>query len=260
MRIVVCIKQVPSTNKVVMDPVKNTIIREGKTAVINPNDLYALELAITLKERYGAHIIVFSMGIPATERLLRDCVARGADEAVLLSDRAFAGADTLATSYTLSRGIEAAGGVDLIFCGKMAIDGDTAHIGPQLAVTMGLPHVGGVFEITELDRDFITIRRLVDTRVEKLKIRLPALLATGKDINLPRMPSISGIRRSLGDVFLSKGAAAIGADPSKTGLAGSPTQVLEIFTSRNNRTTIPIEGEVSTQLEQILALVTEAKK
>ena len=141
MRYVVCIKQVPSTNEVRLDPVTNTILRDGRQSVVNPFDAHAVEEGVRLKERFGGEVLAISMGIPAVEELLRDAVARGADRAVLLSDRAFAGADTLATSYTLAAGIRRAGTFDLILCGKMAVDGDTAQIGPELAEQLGIPHL-----------------------------------------------------------------------------------------------------------------------
>lgn len=255
MKIAVCVKQVPSTNKVEMDPITNTIIRDGKSAVINPYDLFALEVAISLKERYGATVTVFSMGIPATENILRDCVARGADEAILLSDLAFAGADTLATSYALAKGMDAAGQFDLILCGQMAIDGDTAQTGPELAATIGIPHVAGVFEVVELTAELITIKRSSGNFVDLLAVSLPALLTTDKDINHPRMPTIAGIRHSLGDVFTLKSAADIKADTTKTGIAGSPTQVFETFVPQSDRVAKAIKGDLAAQVNQLVTLI-----
>lgn len=150
MKIAVCIKQVPSTNEVRLDPVTNTIIRDGRQSVTNPFDTYAVEAAVQIKEQLGGEVTVLSMGIPSTERLLRDACSRGADKGVLLSDRAFAGADTLATSYALSLWCRTAG-LDLILCGKMAVDGDTAQIGPELAEHLGIPHITDVCEILEID-------------------------------------------------------------------------------------------------------------
>ncbi|MEG2204797.1 MAG: electron transfer flavoprotein subunit beta/FixA family protein, partial [Oscillospiraceae bacterium] len=194
MKIIVCIKQVPSTNEVRLDPVTNTIIRDGRQSVTNPFDSYALEQAVELKEKMGGTVTVLSMGIPDTERLLRDAMSRGADAALLLSDRAFAGADTLATSYTLSLGVRKLGGADLILCGKMAVDGDTAQIGPELSEQLGIAHVTDVSEILSIEAGRITVRRLCDGGSQTLEVRLPALLTVLKDINMPRMPSIAGVR------------------------------------------------------------------
>lgn len=260
MKIAVCIKQVPSTNKVRMDPVTNTIIRDGKDAVINPYDLFALELAITLSERYGAHVTAFSMGIPATESLLRDAVARGISGAVLLTDRAFAGADTLATSYTLARGIASAGKFDLILCGRMAIDGDTAQIGPELAEALGIPHVSGVSEIISLSENKAIAVRLTDSAAETLEIALPALLTIQKDINIPRMPSIAGIRRSLAEGFTLKRAADISADPRRLGLDGSPTQVVRTFVPQADKLSETIEGTAAEKTAKLLNIIGEVRK
>ena len=147
MKIIVCIKQVPSTNEVKLDPETKTIIRDGRQSVINPFDTYAMEEAVRLKEKLGGTVCALSMGIPAVERLLREAMSRGVDSALLLSDRAFAGADTLATAYTLSLGVRHLGDFDLILCGRMAIDGDTAQIGPELAEDLGIPQVTNVTAI-----------------------------------------------------------------------------------------------------------------
>ena len=160
MKYIVCIKQVPSTNEVRLDPETHAIIRDGRQSVINPFDLYAVELAKRLKEKTGGTLTALSIGIPATERLLREAVSRGADDAVLLTDRAFAGSDTLATSYAVSLGVKAAGGADLILCGKMAVDGDTAQIGPELAETLGIHHVTDVCEVLDITEKDITVKKL----------------------------------------------------------------------------------------------------
>lgn len=255
MRSVVCIKQVPSTNKVRLDPETNTIIRDGKQSVVNPFDLYALEEAVRLKERNGGSVAVISMGIPSAERLLRDAMSRGADSAVLLSDRAFAGSDTLATSYTLSLGIKRLGGFDLIFCGKMAVDGDTAQIGPELAETLGIPHVTDVTEIIETDGKYIKVKRSAENCLEVLKIELPALLCVVKDINLPRLSAISGIRYSLCAPFTKYDAQSLQADEKRTGLGGSPTQVVRTFTPARQSESVKISGGSAGQARRIAEII-----
>lgn len=255
MRCVVCIKQVPSTNKVRLDPETNTIIRDGRQSVINPFDMYALEEAVRIKEATKGSVTAISMGIPATERLLRDTMSRGADRAVLLSDRAFAGSDTLATSYVLSLGIKRLGGFDLIFCGKMAVDGDTAQIGPELAEALDIPHATEVAGIIGYDGHSVTVKRSVENGEEVLKIRLPALLCVVKDINQPRMSSVAGIKYSQASPLEILGAKEIGADEARTGLKGSPTQVVRTFTPERRTESVIIAGSAAEQARGIAEII-----
>ena len=257
MKIVVCIKQVPSTNEVRLDPETHAIIRDGRQSVINPFDNYAVELAVQLKEKLGGTVTALSMGIPATERLLRDTESRGADAACLLSDRAFAGADTLATSYALSLGVKAMGGADLILCGKMAVDGDTAQIGPELAENLGIHHVTDVSEIIEAAEEYFVVRKATETGSRVLKVELPALMTVQKDIVMPRLPTISGIRFSLNAPFTVLNAAEANADVSRTGFAGSPTQVVKTFTPENRREAEPVIGSAQEQAAKMLAIFRE---
>ncbi len=257
MKIAVCIKQVPSTNEVSMDPVTNTIIRDSRQSVTNPFDTYALEQAVQLKEKLGGEVIAISMGIPGTERLLRDAESRGADRAVLLTDREFAGADTLATSYTLALGIKQLGDVDLILCGKMAVDGDTAQIGPELAEQLGIPHATDVCEILEADPQKIVCRKNTDWGTMVLRIQLPALLTVSKDINLPRLPSIPGVLFGLTAPFEIKDANKLEAEPGRIGLTGSPTQVVSTYVMQRRSEAQSIEGEPGTQAEKIKKLIKE---
>lgn len=258
MRCIVCIKQVPSTSKVRLDPETNTIIRDGRQSVINPFDMYALEEAVRIKEAENGSVTVLSMGIPATERLLRDAMGRGADRAVLLSDPAFAGSDTLATSYVLSLGIKSIGEFDLIFCGKMAVDGDTAQIGPELAEALDIPHVTDVSRIIAYDKKSVTVKRSVENGEEVLKIQLPALLCVAKDINLPRMASVAGIRYSLSAPLEILRAKDIGADEARTGLKGSPTQVVRTFTPERRVESVKISGNAAEQARAIAAIIRAA--
>jgi len=259
MKCIVCIKQVPSTNKVQLDPETNTIIRDGKQSVVNPFDLYALEEAVRVKEKTGGSVTVLSMGIPAAERLLRDALSRGADKALLLSDRSFAGADTLATSYALSLGVRHIGEFDIIFCGKMAVDGDTAQIGPELAETLGIPHVTEVTEIIEMGAGFLKVKKSAENCVEILKIQLPALICVVKDINLPRLSSIAGIKYSLTAPFEMLNADSLNADTARTGLNGSPTQVVRTFTPQRNNEGVKITGSFAEQAREVAAIINGAK-
>lgn len=255
MRCVVCMKQVPSTNTVRLDPETNTIIRDGRQSVINPFDMYALEEAVRMKEAAGGSVTVISMGIPAAERLLRDAMSRGADNAVLLSDRAFAGADTLATSYTLSLGIRHVGGFDLVFCGKMAVDGDTAQIGPELAEALGIPHITAVTEIVWYSKKHIIVKRGAENGSEVLRVQLPALLCVEKDINLPRMSSIAGIKYSLSAPVKIMGARDIKADKTRIGLNGSPTQVVRTFAPERRVESVRITGTAAEQAGYIAEML-----
>lgn len=254
MKIIVCVKQVPASNEVRLDPKTNTIIRDGAQAVINPFDAHALEAALQLKERFGGEVTVLSMGIPDTERMLRECLSRGADRALLLTDRAFAGADTLATSYALQKGVEKAGDFDLILCGRMAVDGDTAQIGPELAARLGVPHVTDV-ERLEAAEGELTVRRQLGGSVQTLRVPLPAVLTVMRELNVPRLPSIAGVLRAAEAKVERFDAAAVAADAALCGLKGSPTQVVQTFLPQRTRTVREITGTTAQQcaaLEQII--------
>lgn len=253
MRIVVCVKAVPSTTEVKMDPRTNTIVRDGRLSVANPFDTAGLEVALRMKEQLGARVTVLSMGIPDTARLLRDAIARGADDAVLLSDRAFAGADTLATSYALSRGLERVGEpVDLVICGKMAVDGDTAQIGPELAGIMGVPCVADVQQVVEAATDHVTCRRGTDDGTAVVEAPLPCVLAVDKTVADLRMPSIAGVLAAQDAEVEVLSAADAGADAARCGLTGSPTQVVRSFVPERGGDAVLVEGSAA---EQAAALV-----
>lgn len=230
MRMIVCVKQVPSEGRVRVDPQTGTLVRDGRFSVINPFDLAALETAVRLKETLGGHISVLSMGIPATAELLRDLIARGADDAALLTDRLFAGADTLATSYTLSLGVQHLGGADLILCGRMAVDGDTAQIGPELAEVLNIPHVCNVTEVMEASEESLTVRTAEDGGSGVVRVQLPALVTLAREAAQPRFSSIAGLRRGWETEIPVLDAAMLGADSTRTGRAGSPTRVVRTFT------------------------------
>ena len=286
MHIVVCVKAVPSSTEVKMDPVTHTIVRDGRESVVNPFDAAALEVALAIKDERaatgeGCRVSVLSMGIPATEALLRDGIARGASDALLLSDRAFAGADTLATSYALSCGIRELGSAsmndaaasgasehgeatpgpslpDLILCGKMAVDGDTAQIGPELAGLFDMPCVTDVRELVAIERGRVTVRHATDAGIELVEVPLPAVLTVAKDIAQPRMPSIAGVRAAAGAPVSVLSAARVQADPARSGLAGSPTQVVRSFVPERSDTCEVLEGSVPQQAARIIALAEEA--
>ena len=259
MKYIVCIKQVPSTNEVRLDPETHAIIRDGRQSVINPFDLYAVELAKELREKTGGTVTAISMGIPATERLLRECVSRGADDAVLISDRAFAGSDTLATSYALSIGIKKAGMPDLIICGKMAVDGDTAQIGPELAATLGIHHVTDVKAVLAINEESVTVEKVTETGSFVEQVSFPAVLTVVKDIVQPGLPSIKGVRKSLDAPFIVLNAKDAEADTERTGFAGSPTTVVRTFTPEGKTEAVEIPGATGEKAAFILSMIKEVR-
>lgn len=243
-----------------MDPKTNTIIRDGRQSVANPFDTAALEVALALKDELGGRVSVLSMGILDTCRLLRDAIARGADDALLLSDRAFAGADTLATSYALSMGLDELGDADLVLCGKMAVDGDTAQIGPELGGILGVPCVTGVSEVLEASDHRVVVRHDTDEGTEVVEVPLPAVLTVTKDIATLRMPSIAGVRAAAGAEVRVLDAATLGADPACCGLAGSPTQVVRSFVPERSYEAATIAGTPAEQAAALLEVFEEVAR
>jgi electron transfer flavoprotein beta subunit len=230
--IIVCIKQVPDTTDVKVNPETNTLIREGIANIINPFDVYAIEEALRLKEKFGGKVLVISLGPPQSINALKEAVGMGADEAIQLSDRAFAGSDSWSTSYTLALAIKKLGGFNIILCGKQAIDGDTGQVGPGIASQLGITQLTYVFKIIKLEPEAgtITVERLLEEGREIVEAKLPALLTVVKDINQPRSATLFHMRRASKLLIPTWTAADLpGADPSKLGLKGSPTQVIKIF-------------------------------
>jgi electron transfer flavoprotein beta subunit len=252
MKIIVCIKQVPDAKDVRLDPVTNTLARDGVQSIMNPYDRHALEEAVRLKEANGGSVTVLSMGPPQTEATLREAIACGADNAVLVSDRAFAGADTWATTYTLAKAVEKIGGCDLILCGKQAIDGDTAQVGPGLAERLAIPYITCARRITGHDQGLIRLERLMDDGFDELEMQLPALLTVVKEINEPRIPSLKGKMRAKQAVIRVLSAADIGAAVDAVGLAGSTTQVVRVFSPEARGAKEMLSGTVEEQVAQLL--------
>jgi electron transfer flavoprotein beta subunit len=259
MEIVVCIKQVPDTTDIRIDPKTNTLIREGVPSIINPFDTYAIEEGVRLREKYQGKVTVISMGPPQVEESLREAVSLGADEGILLSDRAFAGADTLATSYTLARGIEKIGKFDLIICGKQASDGDTAQVGPGIAEKLNIPHVTYVKKIEEVTADSIQVERSVEEGYEVIRMPLPALITVVKEINTPRMPSLKGKLKAKGIQLVTWGAKDLVLEEERIGLQGSPTQVIKIFTPEPRGKGEMVEGDPKEQAAQLVDKLRESK-
>ncbi len=227
MKIVVCIKQVPGTTEVSIDPETKRLIREGVEAVLNPFDLYAVEEGVRLKEQHGGQVVALCMGPPQAEQSLRETLGCGADDAVLLSDRAFAGSDTWATSYALAGAIRKLGAVDLVICGKQAVDGDTAQVGPGIAAHLGWPQATYVSK-TSLGADGgLAVWRMHEDGYDRLWLALPAVLTVVKDINQPRVPTLRSCRASRLAPLSVWTAADVGADLASLGLKGSPTRVVK---------------------------------
>ncbi len=234
MKICCCIKQVPGTTEVKINPETNTLVREGVETQINPFDLYALEEAVRVKERMTeagdeSTVTVISMGPPQAEDALREAISLGADEAILLSDRAFAGSDTWCTSYVLAMAVRKVE-PDVVFCGMQAIDGDTGQVGPGIAVHNDMAQTAYVAEIKEIDAKTLVAKRLIEEGYETVELKMPALLTVVKEINEPRTPSLRGKMAAKKAEIIKWGAADLGTPDDKVGLLGSPTQVIKIMT------------------------------
>ena len=230
MRITVCIKQVPGTSQVEIDPKTGVLKRDGVESKMNPFDLYALETALRLKQQYGGEITVISMGPPQAQAVIREAFMMGADRGFLLSDRKFGGADVLATSYTISQGIRAAGPFDVIICGKQTTDGDTAQVGAELAESLGIPHVTNVCRIHDADAVSLTVTQDLPLHRLTAKITLPCLITVEKDIFEPRLPSYKLMCATADrEIRVLTLADLPDQDAMHYGLNGSPTQVKRIF-------------------------------
>lgn len=264
MHIVVCIKQTPATANIQIDPKTGTLKREGMAAAINPFDEYGIEEAVRIKERVANTVVsVLTMGPPQAEDSLRDAISRGADQAFHLCDRAFAGADTYATSYALQMGIrkiakETKLPVDLVICGKQTNDGDTGHVGPGIAAWLDFPNIAYVKKVEEVSDKSIRVCRMMEDGTDVLEMPLPALIAVVKEINNPRVPSLKGKMASKKAVIPKWTAADIEADKTKIGLSGSPTIVATSFNPPPRTGGLKIEG--ATAQEKAKNLVAKLKE
>jgi electron transfer flavoprotein beta subunit len=228
MNIVVCLKQVPDTTEVKIDPKTGTLIREGVPSIINPDDKNALEEALVIKENVGAKVTIISMGPPQAEVALREALAMGADEAILITDRAFAGADTLATSNALAGALRKLD-YDIVFAGRQAIDGDTAQVGPEIAEHLGIPQITYVEQV-DVEGDSLKVRRAWEDGYEIISVKTPVLLTAIKELNQPRYMHMSNIFETFKKEVQIWSAADIDVDKALLGLAGSPTKVKKSMT------------------------------
>ncbi len=257
MHAIVCIKSVPDTTTVQINPENNTLRREQVGSIINPFDLYAIEEALRLKEAHGGTVTVLSMGPPQAEKELREALAMGCDAAVLLSAREFAGADTWATAYTLALAIRQLAPFDLVLCGRQAIDGDTGQVGPGIAAQLGIVQATYVSKIRDLDTaaGTITVERMLEEGTEVVLSPLPTMLTVLKDINQPRFPTPRSLRRAQRIEVETWGADKLaGVDAAHLGLDGSPTRVKHIDTPSERAVELQVLNGASTT-ERVAKLV-----
>jgi electron transfer flavoprotein beta subunit len=247
-KIVVCIKQVPDTAEVRINPETNTLIRDGVPGIINPYDMHAIEAGLQIREKIGGSVTAITMGPPQAEASLREAISMGVDAAALISDKAFAGSDTWATAYTLSKAIELLG-ADIIICGKQAIDGDTAQVGPEIAEFLGIPHVAYVRKVDDVKDGAIVVQRLMDDGFDVIESSLPVLLTVVRELNVPRLPSLKGKMAAKKAEIRKLTAADIGAVEESLGLKGSPTQVRNIFAPETKKDRKMLTGSADENIE-----------
>ncbi len=257
MKIIVCVKQVPNTNNVKIDPEKGTLIRTGVESILNPDDANALEEALRIKDSTpDTTVVALSMGPTQADKVLRECLAMGADEAVLLSDRAFGGSDTWATSNALAAAIQKIGDFDIVFAGRQAIDGDTAQVGPQIAEKLDLPQVTYV-ESFSLEGDVVTVRRKLEDGYEVIQVNMPVLLTTIKELNTPRYMTVDKIYAAYEKDIPVWGFADLGIASDQVGIKSSPTRVLKSFSASPKGCCVMLNGTVD---EMTKALIVNLKK
>ncbi|GAF79150.1 unnamed protein product, partial [marine sediment metagenome] len=252
MNIVVCLKQVPGTTQVKINPETNSLVREGIENIINPFDTYALEEGVRLREKYGGKVTVMTMGPSQAEAALREAISLGADEVILLSDRAFAVADTWATAYTISRAVVKISDFDLIICGRQTIDGDTGQVGPELAEMLEIPFVAYVSNIEEMDDKLLRVRRMVEEGHEIIETALPAVITVAKEINVPRLPSLRGIMKSKSATITTWTIDDLDVSEDMVGLAGSSTQVIKVFFPQRVSQAEMLEGDLNTKVDKLI--------
>ncbi len=260
MNVVVCIKQVPGTTAVKIDPKTNTLVREGVKSIINPFDTYALEEGVRIKEKTTGKVTVISMGPPQAEEALKEAISLGADHGILLSDRAFGGSDTLATSYVLAKAVSKIGQYDLVICGRQTLDGDTGQVGPEMTQRLGIPFIGYVSKVEEIRPGYLRVQRMIEEGYEVIESTLPAAISVVKEINVPRLPSLRGQIAAKNAKIIVWGAPDLATDPNLVGLAGSPTKVVKIFFPQRNHHSEMFQGSPESQVDQLLAKLKEMKR
>lgn len=260
MNILVCIKQVPGSSNVEVDPVTGVLKRDGVASKMNPYDLYGLEVAMSLTETYGGEVKTITMGPPPAKAVIVESICMGAKSGTVLSDRKFAGADVLATAYTISQGIRRVGDFDLIICGKQTTDGDTAQVGAEVAEYLGIPNLSNVLSVEDYRDGKLFVTASLDEKIVTQSIKLPCLISVDGDINTPRLPSYK-IRKTLTEdsvKFLTFGDFG-DQNPDHYGLSGSATQVERIFPPEKVAQKFTVEGDSETQATALFALLADKK-
>lgn len=259
MKIVVCAKQVPDTTEVRIDPVTHTMIRAGVPSILNPEDANALEEALRIKDRDpSTKVTVLTMGPAQASAMLRECLAMGADEAILLSDRAFAGADTWSTSNALASAVRSlCGDADIVFVGRQAIDGDTAQVGPEMAERLGIPQVTYVRKLTVGENGTLTVERQLESGHEVLEVQVPVLLSAVKELNTPRYLSVGGICEAYEKEIRVCSIQDIDITPEETGLKASPTKVVRSFSPVSSRAGLIWQGDIGDMTNNLLSALHE---
>ncbi len=243
MNIIVCVKQVPDTFEVKIDPETKRIVREGVESVINPYDNYAIEEAVRIRERFGGKVTAISMGPPQAEKALREAVAMGVDDTLLLTDREFAGSDTLATSYILSCGIRKLKDFDVIVCGRETLDGSTGQVGPEIAYHLGIPYITYVSKVIDISAGSIHCVRLMEDHYEEVRTKTPVLITVIKEINQPRIPSLKGMLKAKKAVVSMCRCCEMDGEKCNYGQEGSPTRVVDVWTEQMQKDGKKFEGE-----------------
>jgi len=259
MNIIVCIKQVPGTTEVKINKETNTLMRDGVESIINPFDTYAVEEGVRLRERFGGKVTALTMGPPQAENALRETIEVGVDEGILVSDRAFAGSDTLATSYVISKAIAKIGEYDLVIVGKQTMDGDTGQVGPGVAERLGIPFIGYVSEVMGIADGVMKAKRMIDEGHEIVETPIPCVISVSKEINIPRLPSIRGKMKAKSAKFANWSAAEIGIEENKVGTAGSPTWVMQIFSPQRECRSEILEGDSAQKVAVLCERLSEVK-
>lgn len=260
MNILVCVKQVPGSSNVKVDEKTGLLIRPKTGNKLNPYDLYALEAALELRQKTGGTVKVLTMGPPQAKEALLECLWMGCDEGILVTDRAFGGADVLATSYAVSQGIRKSGDVDLIICGKQTTDGDTAQVGAETAEHLGIPHLSNVISVREAGNGFITVDANQETMIVTEKIKLPCLISMDSEVNTPRLPSYR--RKKALDESLVKSLTLQDmqdTDPAHYGLKGSPTQVQKVYPPEKSSSRTVLQGKSAELSEKLFELLSDRK-
>ena len=260
MNILVCIKQVPGSSNVDGDPVTGVLKRDGVKSKLNPYDLYGLETAVALTEKYGGSVETKTMGPPQAKRIIVESICMGAVRGTVLSDRKFAGADVLATAYTISQGIKKSGNYDLIICGKQTTDGDAAQVGAEVAEYLGIPNVSNVLSVDNVTEDKIFVTASLDEKIVKMEIALPCLISVDGDINSPRLPSYR-VKQTVTDDMVKFISFSDFVDQNEKhyGLSGSATQVERIIPPEKNTEKSSIEGDSEQQATGLFDLIKNRK-